>query len=66
MSWQPIETAPKDREILIRLKRGDKVWVDIGEWRKDAFGGQEWLDRYGSPLVDDEDVATGWQELPAP
>ena len=43
--WQPIETAPKDGEVLLLTPEG----VDIGEW-KEACG----------PSIDDPGHDAGW------
>lgn len=36
--WQPIETAPKDRRILLLRKRPYGVMVVGGHWQDDRFG----------------------------
>jgi hypothetical protein len=71
-TWQPIETAPKDRLILV-VYRGQ--WVYIGQWKEDAafercerrpgwevFEGEDcW---YSVSIEPDE--ATHWMPLPTP
>ena len=62
--WQPIETAPRDREIQLRTQFGDVIgwWTD--EYESDGPGwtagrvndwGLEWFDRV---------VPTLWRDLP--
>lgn len=50
--WQPIETAPKDREILVFAKK----YKFIGRWNKIE---NYWEDDAGFELT-----PTHWQELP--
>lgn len=67
MKWQPIETAPKDKPILL----ADDHNVGEGEWRKGqqpaygARGGEGWH------FIDDIDYSrpfypTHWMPLPKP
>lgn len=37
MSWQPIETAPKDRRILLWIPDGPWSCCSIGEWDDDRY-----------------------------
>jgi hypothetical protein len=55
MSWQPIETAPKDRPILIYTRGGE---ILIVTW----YAGQ-WDDGEGRPW---KDPAIHWMPLPEP
>ena len=56
MTWQPIETAPRDgTEVLISgLYPNGKAYVEISFWL-----GQHWLSRRLDP-------PTHWQNLPPP
>ncbi len=77
MSWQPIETAPKDGRYIIagRFRRGDElVWVKHSRWitaseAADSFDGEEedyvagWVDGENE---DDACIPTHWQPLIAP
>lgn len=61
--WQPIETAPKDREILafdqqigVAIIRWDYTWV---AW----FDGRMVVDGYGDP---EYFTPTHWMPLPLP
>lgn len=55
--WQPIETAPQDRLVLLYAseKYGLPAFQCVAKWRPDAG----WC-------VDELRDATHWQELPAP
>lgn len=62
MNWQPIETAPKDRWILIygaREEPYNESHVSLVEW-----DGGGWWGQYGEPVL--TDVPTHWMELPEP
>lgn len=60
-SWQPIDTAPQDQEILIFTKQ----WGPIIAQHSSEVG--EWLSRMQVPvaLKGDEELPTHWQPLPA-
>ncbi len=61
-AWQPIESAPKDQEILVYTRPwGAIIAVFSGE-----FG--EWLSRMQVPvsIKEDDELPTHWQELPSP
>lgn len=71
MSWQSIETAPKDRVILL-LEEGGKVPL-CGVWKEGRpgyeRGGRKVPDRPGRWEDDGEGLevkAVLWHELPAP
>ena len=40
LGWQPIESAPKDKRILIRTEQSDKrnSWVHEVQWEDDVHG----------------------------
>lgn len=61
-SWQPIESAPADEEILVFTK----PWGPIIALRSTEFG--EWLSRMQVPVAikGDEELPTHWQPLPSP
>lgn len=56
-TWLPIESAPKDRQILL-------LWPDLGvmegEWIVDVF----WCDMWELTGCSMDDQPTHWQELP--
>jgi hypothetical protein len=56
-NWQPIETAPKDRRILLAY---EDTFVIVGMYHSSR---EKWLDTYGNPL-EDADILEAWQELP--
>lgn len=64
--WQPIETAPKDRRILVITKRGAMY---AAEWSKNPYTDHEaWLiaridNQNGDCLITQ---ATHWMPLPPP
>ena len=61
-TWQPIDSAPNDVEILVYTKRwGTIIARHSGEH-------DEWLSRMQVPvsLGDDEDSPTHWHPLPDP
>ena len=59
--WQPIDSAPKDQEILVYTK----PWGPIVALHSEEFG--EWLSRMQVPvsIKEDEEMPTHWQPLPA-
>lgn len=59
--WRPIETAPKDQEILVFTK----PWGPIVASYSAEYG--EWLSRMQVPVSirDEEELPTHWQPLPA-
>lgn len=61
-TWQPIESAPKDREILVYTR----PWGPIVAVLSEEFG--EWLSRMQVPvsIKEDEELPTHWQPLPEP
>ena len=81
MNWQPIETAPKDREII--LCRGDRVsagqWIDEIEIKESEYHANgTYLGKYPSGDVipgcwmswdggfTESEPPTMWMPLPAP
>lgn len=60
-SWQPIESAPKDEEVLIYTRQ----WGPIIALLSSEF--DEWLSRMQVPVAikEDEELPTHWQALPA-
>lgn len=60
--WQPIETAPKDREILIWSKFDGHAWIAM--WRLDFRKDGGWY----APYAPEGDCfpfdITHWAELP--
>jgi hypothetical protein len=61
--WRPIESAPKDRSIILL---GGAGWRTTG-WYDDTRGewyqmGEHWTDSHGGPLPS----PTYWLPLPAP
>ena len=59
--WQPIETAPKDQEILVYTR----PWGPIVASFSEEFG--EWLSRMQVPvsIKEKDELPTHWQPLPA-
>ena len=59
--WQPIESVPKDREVLVFTR----PWGPIIAVLSEEFG--EWLSRMQVPvsIKDDNELPTHWQELPS-
>ncbi len=59
--WQPIESAPKDTELLVYTR----PWGPIIAVHSDEFG--EWLSRMQVPVSirEDNELPTHWQPLPA-
>lgn len=60
--WQPIDTAPKDTEILVYTR----PWGTIVASFSEEFG--EWVSRMQVPvsIKDDEELPTHWRALPDP
>ncbi len=61
-SWQPIDGAPHDREILVFTR----PWGPIIASYSEEFG--EWLSRMQVPvsIKDENEMPTHWQPLPEP
>ena len=57
--WRPIETAPKDGEIVLLFTRGRFMF--LGWWN---MGIKLWYS--GRPLAFDLEQPTHWMPLPAP
>lgn len=56
--WQPIETAPKDRAILVYgLRYSGEGYQEVTHWYSDRWP-IEWMEGYHTP--------THWQPLPDP
>lgn len=63
MTWQPIETAPKDGTGILLYRRYEGKFlhlVDVGEWQKENEGGPRWAWRYSTW------EPTHWMPLPDP
>jgi hypothetical protein len=58
--WQPIETAPKDREVLLLMPSGEQR---VGKWSTDSLRGN-WQTADGLDLF--YDPPTHWMPLPEP
>ena len=55
MTWQPMDTAPRDRIILIHCANAPAMPVKIGKWS------EGWVNvANGNPLNN----ATGWADIP--
>lgn len=72
MTWQPIETAPKDRLILL-WRPGAQEWAkcDIGKWDEDRYARRPrpyWRSflNIRSILRMRSWYPTHWQPLPTP
>lgn len=72
IDWKPIETAPKDRRILLFCSRVVSK-IHIGEWKEqverlegnivyDASGW--WMDGFDHPFNKKPFMPTHWDELP--
>lgn len=70
MTWQPIETAPKDG-TWVDLWCGERDGYPAGRFENMSFRGGEWRhpsffshsDSYGTPLAA---MPTHWMPLPEP
>lgn len=67
--WQPIETVPKDRYVLL-FNPHEPAWagnMDVGKWFDDGFGNGGCFWSCGGPNggLELEDPFTRWMELPA-
>lgn len=60
--WQPIEGAPKDKEILVYTR----PWGPIVATLSEEFG--QWLSRMQVPVTigEENELPTHWQPLPEP
>lgn len=61
-AWRPIDSAPKDVEVLVFTK----PWGAIIARYSEEFG--NWLSRMQVPVSirEDEEMPTHWQPLPPP
>jgi hypothetical protein len=61
-SWQAIDTAPADQEILVFTKN----WGPIIALHSTEYG--EWMSRMQVPvgIKGEDELPTHWQHLPAP
>lgn len=61
-TWQPIDSAPKNTEILVYTKPWGTIIASFSE----EFG--EWLSRMQMPVSirDDQELPTHWRPLPDP
>ena len=71
MSWQPIETAPKDGTLVILY--GGYFGVSLGSWREDDYlaeRGEMWLDNsydeYSTGFASWPLEPSHWMPLPPP
>lgn len=65
--WQPIETAPKDRWILLRGESGyvqRPYRVHICRWEGDYRPHDPWQTSEGASFEDDGGPPTHWAEVP--
>lgn len=58
MEWQTIETAPKEKDILVYTKYGIKIGMDCADEGKK----RKFLDQNNSFIG----AATHWMQLPDP
>jgi hypothetical protein len=59
--WKPIDSAPKDEEILVYTQS----WGPIVAVLSEEFG--QWLSRMQVPVtITAEEAPTHWQPLPSP
>ena len=68
MTWQPIETSPKDgSDILIkREEAGEGVAYRVVYWESDAIGDYHWhVDDSGYGFNHHDTFPTHWMHLPA-
>lgn len=68
MDWQPIETAPKNRDILVCLAHGI---VTVARWQDDRYARKPrpyWQMEWNAhrTLDDRRDQPLFWQPLPDP
>lgn len=61
-AWQPIDGAPKDKEILVYTRPWGPIIASFSE----EFG--EWFSRMQVPvsIKEEEELPTHWQPLPEP
>lgn len=61
-AWQPIDGAPKDKEILVYTRPWGPIIASFSE----EFG--EWFSRMQVPvsIKEEEELPTHWQPLPDP
>ena len=64
MEWQPIETAPKDRPILLAawVANGPYYVLEVGWWEEQDL----WEDTRGYWSTPSDGTATHWMPLPKP
>lgn len=62
--WQPIETAPKDREILVADARTADGFMQVVEWEHEAKGDWKWAVKDGGRHH--VNCFTHWADLPKP
>lgn len=67
MTWQPIETAPKDgTSVILAAVRDGKYVVGEGLWEGDAWWwANEWGD-YNTDQIEMYRQVTHWMPLPDP
>lgn len=62
MEWQPIETAPKDKTILVFQMSDSGYFYQMAQWEIMKSGNGMWTCSNGD-FVDD---TTHWMPLPEP
>lgn len=71
MGWQPIETAPKDRAVLVYPATWSEYTASIARWNMDQYAKNPhpyWrrYDDLGKVTISRERTPTHWMPLPAP
>lgn len=69
--WQPIETAPKDRAVLVHPATWNERTASIAKWDMDQYAKKPrpyWSrdDDLGKVTISRERPPTHWMPLPAP
>lgn len=66
MEWQPIETAPKDKDILVFVSDGEYSQVDIANWQEYYPDGFNWAAARCVDGLHLGGTVTNWMPLPEP
>lgn len=71
MNWKPIETAPKDGELVVIAKLN--LILAIVEWGHLSYWCEDWFlpfdsdaDESGQPFLGEDEQPTHWMPLPQP
>lgn len=64
MTWQPIETAPIDADLLLLYEPG--YGVRSGFWYEDDSGREFWVCVETRTITDGKASPTHWMPLPEP